>query len=144
MPRYDPERIQRLISSLREAVRHLKRLKTLDEKEFLKDIDKIASTKYHFVIAIESAIDICNHIIAQNGFRAPKDYADTFVVLGERGVFEEDFLKDLKNMARFRNRLIHLYWEVDNKQVYKILQTCLDDFGRFLQAIADYLKLEKD
>ena len=99
MPRYDPERIQRLISSLREAARHLKRLKTLDEEEFLKDIDKIASTKYHFVIAIESAIDICNHIIAQNGFRAPKDYADTFVVLGERGVFEEDFLNCLNVLS---------------------------------------------
>lgn len=39
------------------------------------------------VILIESSIDICNHIISQNDFRPPLDYADTFKVLAENGAF---------------------------------------------------------
>jgi uncharacterized protein YutE (UPF0331/DUF86 family) len=97
----------------------------------------------NFVIAIESAIDICNHIISQNGYRAPEDYTDTFQVLGEQDVFDKDFLRTLKDMARFRNRLIHLYWEVDDEQVYEILQSRLDDFKTFLDRTAAFLKLEK-
>ena len=140
MPLFNPDKIARLVSEMRKAINRLKSLGTLDKESFLNDPDKIGSAKYNFVIAIEPAIDICNHIISQNGYRAPEDYADTFQVLGEQGVFDKDFLKD---MARFRNRLIHLYWEVDDEQVYEILQSRLDDFKTFLDRIAAFLKLEK-
>lgn len=143
MPLFNPDKITRLVSEMRKAINRLKSLATLDKKSFLDDPDKIGSAKYHFVVAIESSIDICNHIISQNGYRAPEDYADTFQVLGEQGVYDKDFLKALKDMARFRNRLTHLYWEVDNDQVYEILQSRLIDFKTFLDRIAAFLKLEK-
>ena len=143
MPLFNPDKITRLVSEMRKAINRLKSLGTLDKESFLNDPDKIGSAKYNFVIAIESAIDICNHIISQNGYRAPEDYTDTFQVLGEQDVFDKDFLRALKDMARFRNRLIHLYWEVDDEQVYEILQSRLDDFKTFLDRIAAFLKLEK-
>lgn len=49
--------------------------------EWSGDPHKIASTKYHLILVIESAIDICNHVIAKNNFRVPEDYADTFKVM---------------------------------------------------------------
>lgn len=72
---------------MQEAVGHLKRLKECKKALFTSDPDKIGSTKYNFIIAIESAIDMCNHIISRNGHRAPEDYADAFVVLGEKRAF---------------------------------------------------------
>lgn len=143
MPLFNPDKIARLVSEMRKAISHLKSLGTIDKESFLNDPDKIGSAKYNFVIAIESSIDICNHIISQNSYRAPEDYADTFQVLGEHGAFDKDFVKDLKEMARFRNRLIHLYWEVDDEQVYEILQSRLEDFKTFMDRIAAFLKLEK-
>jgi uncharacterized protein YutE (UPF0331/DUF86 family) len=143
MPLFNPDKIARLVSEMRKAINRLKSLAALDKKSFLGDPDKIGSAKYHFVVAIESSIDICNHIISQNGYRAPEDYADTFEVLGEQGVFETEFLKVLKDMARFRNRLPHLYWEVDDDQVHEILQSRLIDFKTFLDRIAAFLRLEK-
>jgi len=143
MPRFNPDKIAKLVSEMRKAINRLKSLATLDKESFLNDPDKIGSAKYNFVMAIESAIDICNHIISQNGYRAPEDYADTFQVLGEQGIFDKDFLRTLKDMARFRNRLVHLYREVDDEQVFEILQSRLDDFKTFLGNIAVFLKLEK-
>ena len=69
---------------MRKAQGRLNSLQTLEKKEFLNYPDKTGSAKYHFILAIEAAIDICNHIISRNGFRAPEDYADTFQVLGEQ------------------------------------------------------------
>lgn len=143
MPRFNPDKIVKLISEMRKAVDRLRSLKTLDRELFLNDYDKIGSAKYNFIVAIESAIDICNHIISQNGYKAPEDYADTFHVLGEQGAFDKDFVKVLKDMARFRNRLIHLYWEVEDEQAYEILQSRLNDFKTFLDHIAVFLRLEK-
>lgn len=143
MPRYNPDRILRLISELRKGTARLKKLRELNKKEFINNDDKIGSTKYNFIMAIETAIDISNHIISQNGFRAPEDYADSFTVLGEQKIFKESFVKVLRDMAKFRNRLVHLYWEVDDNQVYEILQNSLDDFDKFLNGIAKYLHLDK-
>jgi uncharacterized protein YutE (UPF0331/DUF86 family) len=39
-------------------------------------------------------------------------------------------------MARFRNRLVHLYWQVDDALVYTYLQDSLADLGRYAAAIA--------
>jgi uncharacterized protein YutE (UPF0331/DUF86 family) len=36
--------------------------------------------------------------------------------MGEVGVFPEEFLKNLIDIAKFRNRLVHLYWTVDEKE----------------------------
>jgi uncharacterized protein YutE (UPF0331/DUF86 family) len=78
MPLFNPDKIASLVSEMRKAINRLKSLGSLDKESFLNDPDKIVSAKYNFVIAIESAIDICNHIISQNGYRVPEDYADTF------------------------------------------------------------------
>jgi len=82
---------------------------------------------------------MCNHVISRNGYRVPEDYADTFKVMEEVGAFPFDFSEELKNMAKFRNRLVHLYWEVDDSQVFEILQSKLGDFKRFLDSIAKFL-----
>lgn len=142
MPQFSPERIRKMVSSMRVAVRQLSDLSGLEEKNFLDDSHKIASAKYNFIIAIEAAIDMGNHIISQNGFRAPEDYADTFSVLGEYGVVSDEFAKELRKMARFRNRLVHIYWEVDDKQVYNIIRANIGDFKTFLNSISMFLGLD--
>ena len=114
MPQYDSDIMLRLVSELRKSVCRLQILSTLKQEEIVADPDKIASAKYHFIVAIESCIDMCNHLISRNSFRVPDDYADTFRVMAEEGVLENELLDDLVAMAKFRNRLVHLYWEVNN------------------------------
>ena len=141
MLQFNPDKISKLISEIRKALNRLKNLQSLTEEEFLSDPNKIDSAKYNFIVAIESVIDICNHLISKNALRSPKDYGDTFQVLEEHGILEEEFVADLKNMVKFRNRLVHLYWEVDDRQIYKILQENLDTFTNFLNKLADVLDL---
>lgn len=80
-----------------------------------------------------------NHIIARNGYRVPEDYGDTFTVMSEAGAIAKGFAQELRNMAKFRNRLVHLYWEVDNDQVYEILKSRLNDFKTFLDNLSEFL-----
>jgi uncharacterized protein YutE (UPF0331/DUF86 family) len=140
MPQYDSDIMLRLISELRKSVRRLQFLAGLKKEEIVADPDKIASVKYHFIVAIESCIDMCNHIISRNSFRVPDDYADTFRVMAEEGVLENEILDDLVAMAKFRNRLVHLYWEVNNDQLHSILTSRLSDFKMVLASISNYLK----
>jgi uncharacterized protein YutE (UPF0331/DUF86 family) len=139
MPVFDKDVVTRLISELRKSLGRLGALAQLDESAFIADPDKIGSAKYHFIIAIESAIDLCNHLIARNGYRAPEDYGDTFRVMAEAGGLPAAFAEDLAAMAKFRNRLVHLYWEIDDRQVHAIMQSRLGDLSRFLELTASFL-----
>lgn len=138
---FDEDTIRRLGSELVSALDRLRELAALPQDVFLADPHKIASAKYNFIVAIEAAVDMGSHLISKNRWRTPEDYADTFRVLGEKGVFEVPFVQELVKMARFRNRLVHLYWEVDDREVYRILTTRLDDLERFLKGIGEYIGL---
>lgn len=143
MLQFNPDKIARLISELRKSARNLQRLRSHEKRSFFSDPDKIGSAKYHFIVAIESAIDICSHIVSRNRFRIPEDYADTFRVIHENGGFDAQMVLTLREMTKFRNRLVHLYWEVDDEQIYDILQTRLGDFDRFLERISVFLGLDR-
>jgi uncharacterized protein YutE (UPF0331/DUF86 family) len=99
MPQFDPDKITKLVSELRTSVDRLRLLSKLSQNDFVSDPDKIGSAKYHFIVAIESCIDMSNHIIARNGYRVPEDYGDTFRVMAEAGAIEKEFAQELRNMA---------------------------------------------
>ncbi|HDR16028.1 MAG TPA: DUF86 domain-containing protein [Desulfobacteraceae bacterium] len=141
MPLYDQERLLRLIMEMRKSVSRLRSLSEMDIDGFIRDPDKVASAKYNFIVAIEACIDICSHIISRNGYRAPEDYGDTFAVMEEVGAIDPGFSSELIKMAKFRNRLVHIYWQVNDDQLHEILRTRLDDFKSFLSAIAVFLDL---
>ncbi len=138
---FDHERVKKLISSIRKSNNLLADIAKRDEKKFMEDVHIQSSAKYNFIASIEAVIDVSNHIISRNSLRAPEDYADTFAVLEENGIITEDFSNELKKMAKFRNRLVHLYWDIDEKELYSILTTKLDDIDTFLKNIGEHVNL---
>ena len=129
----DKAKLDQMLSNLRRYLDVLRGLAGVPRAEFLANPDKVGNAKYHLVIAIECCVDIANHIIASENYRFPNDNADSFGVLVEVGVLEPG-ARDA--MARFRNRLVHLYWDVDDQRVHVYLQEALNDITRFGEAIA--------
>lgn len=138
---YNPDKIRKITSEILGALGRLEDLKRLPEKEFLADPHKVGSAKYNLIVAIEGAVDLSNHVIAKNGFRTPEDYADTFRVMEEKGAFQPDFTGSLIQMARFRNRLVHIYWDIDDAELLRIIQTRLPDIRRFLKDFGNFIKM---
>jgi uncharacterized protein YutE (UPF0331/DUF86 family) len=136
----DPLRIRDLLGQINEARRRLEELGKLPLSDFLADYRNTESAKYLLIVVTEAAIDICNHIVARQGGRAPRDYADCFTVLVDLGVLISDLAQRLQAMARFRNLLVHLYGEVNNQRVYQVIQDDLGDLDKFQTAIIAWLK----
>lgn len=138
---YNPDKVRKLTSEVLAALERLEDLGRLPEAEFIADPHKVGSAKYSLIVAIEGAVDLCNHVIAKNGFRTPEDYADTFRVMEERGAFDAEFTASLIQMARFRNRLVHIYWDIDDAELYRIVKTRLGDVRRFLREYGAFVGL---
>jgi uncharacterized protein YutE (UPF0331/DUF86 family) len=133
------DKVEGILENLRGYVQKLNHLASLKRKEFLSDFTKIESAKHLFQVSVECCIDVSNHIIASERFRPPKTYAESFEILGEQGIIANESLPTLRQMVQFRNRLVHLYWEVDAEVIYDILQRNLEDFEIFTKQILKYL-----
>ncbi|HKN87206.1 MAG TPA: DUF86 domain-containing protein, partial [Nitrospiraceae bacterium] len=136
------DRLRELAGHLRSACRQLQEHASLGVDGFLSDTKTTNSAKYLFIVACEAALDICNHLAAKRGGRSPEDYADCMAILGELGILDPDLQTRMSRMARFRNLLVHLYWRVDDREVFRVMSEHLDDFDRYLRAIGQYLKAE--
>ena len=141
------ERIKEHLKLLNKFYLLLLESKNLSYKEFVDNPIYYGSTERFFHLAIESCLNIGNRLIALYQFTkpvtTPETYADIFKEMGRLGVVDHDFKQRLIKMAKFRNRLVHLYWEIDQDTVYRFLQNDLDDFKRFQQSVVDYLNKNK-
>jgi uncharacterized protein YutE (UPF0331/DUF86 family) len=108
----------------------------MSREAFLEDEDAQDIARSRLLTAMEAALNICYHITAKRLQRVPDDYAQCFLLLGEAGLIPSDLAERLSRMARFRNRLVHLYWDIDYGQVYGLITKDLDDLERFSREIA--------
>ncbi|MGB9498848.1 MAG: type VII toxin-antitoxin system HepT family RNase toxin [Dissulfuribacterales bacterium] len=129
------EKISRKFIQLEEYLSILAKISDTPGDVFVKDKILVGSAKYYLQVAIETGLDVANHIIAAERFRAPKDYADAFTVLEENNILEKMIGQKLRQMAKFRNRLVHLYGEIDDVFVYEFITNDIEDIKRFRKII---------
>lgn len=60
--------------------------------------------------------------------------------MGKNNILPYPFAEKLIPMVKFRNRLVHLYWEVSREEVFKIIQNNLKDIEDFAKHIATFLE----
>jgi len=130
------EKITDKFSRLDEFLSILQGMHGISLDAFLKDKIVIGSAKYYLQVSIECCLDIANHIISAERFRAPRDYADSFTVLEEQGLVTAEFGLKLRQMAKFRNRLVHLYGEIVDAYVHEFIRRDLQDFLSFKAVVA--------
>ena len=123
----DKAKLDQMLDNLRRYRATLRKLADVGRAAFLANPDKIGNAKYRFVIAIECCIDIANHIIASENLRFPNDNADSSVVLIENDWLPPNMREPLTGMARFRNRLVHLDWDIEDERLFQYLAENLDD-----------------
>lgn len=139
----DPETLASILGNLRGHLRKLAILAALPEATFIQDFTNVESAKHLLQVSVECCLDIAHHIVADEGYRTPTNYYDTFMVLHENGILPKTFMPTLRQMVSFRNRVVHLYWDVDDAMVYRILQENLSDFETYTRYILDFTAVEE-
>src|SRR5262245_38566642 len=109
------------------------------EAAFLENRERQYAVLHALQLAIEASVDIATHICAADTLGIPGSYAEAFDLIEKAGIVDAATGEDLKRMARFRNRIVHFYGEIDLRVVYRTLQDDLGDFDRYLTAIERYL-----
>jgi len=135
----DSERLRSKLDDIARSLTRLQRFQAMDREAFLADEDSQDIARSRLLTAIEAALNICYHVAARKLQRVPDEYAQCLLSLGQNGLLSPDLAQRLAAMARFRNRLVHFYWDVDFGQVYDIIAHDLEDLQAFTQAALGWL-----
>ena len=108
-------------------------------EEFSANPERYGSAERFLQLAIETLIDVGNHVIAELRLGTVEWYSDIPRLLHEAGYISAGMREDWTRMIGFRNVLVHDYLDGDRKLVYDVLQGRLGDFEAFRQVFAGLL-----
>ena len=136
------ERIKEHLKHLNRYYLHLRDIQKLPFSAFEENALYNAAAERFLQLMIESCLNIGNRLISVYQFqfpvKTPETYADIIRELHRIGAIDENLEQRLVQMTKFRNRLVHLYWELDKTEVYKIIQESLDDIKLFEKHGVDF------
>lgn len=133
----DETRVLRLLRSLTDDLSVL-RSEAEADSERRSDPLWLRGVKYSFVTAIESCVDVAQHLCASEGWGPPSDNGDAFALLGRHGVLAAPLSQRMRQAAGFRNVLVHEYVRVDDRIVVQRLQDP-SDLEHFARQVSDWL-----
>ena len=136
----DKHLVLRKISELEQYLIQIREFSDISISEYSTDWKVQRISERTLQIMIETCLDIAAHIISDEKYRTPENYADMFRVLHEHHILGKSLLVSLEKMAKFRNYVVHHYDKIDPHIVVDILHRNLGDFEKFRTSIISYLK----
>ncbi len=131
--------VQRLLNNIEGYVQQLRDADDIDYRKFTADIRAQRFVERTLQIAVEAVLDTAHHIIGDEGYREPENYADALAVLAEQHVISPETAAAARLMAKFRNKVVHYYEKIDPQQVFIIFRDHLGDFDSFITDIRRWL-----
>lgn len=135
----NPDTVTALLTIIHNNQAKLAILGAYPHEEFEQDFTRVESAKHLLQVSIQACLDLAHHIIADAGFRPPQDSYDAFVILNEESIVPTEFLPTLRRMVSFRNRIVHLYWDVDVGSLPEILTQRQQDLDIYPHYVLHYL-----
>ena len=134
----DREVINNKLIDLEEYINDLSEYENLELNKYNNDklLRRYLERTLH--LAIESILDIGNHIISDERFRNPNTNSEIIEILAENEIIKENEEKYIK-MAKFRNIIVHDYAEVDGEIVVNIINNELDDLKKIFNWYKEYI-----
>lgn len=86
-------------------------------------------------MAIQATLDVASHIVSDRRLGEPRTNRELFDLLQRDGWIGDELTAALRNMAGFRNVLVHGYDDVDLRVVHDVLDTHLADLTAFVGAV---------
>jgi len=134
------EKLKNRINEIKENSEKIKKYSSIPDNEFWQDERNLLAIKHLLLQSIEACGSICSHVLAKKFFKSPSSFSDCFENLYNSKVIDKELSNRLRQMARFRNILVHRYWEIDDQKILEYSRNNLQDFDLFLKTIIHFLK----
>ncbi len=122
-------------SWIRRMLEELGALPCATLEDFLSDRRTAAAAESYLRRGLEALLDLGRHLLAKGFARAVVEYKEIALELREKGVLDESEAAILREMAGYRNRMVHFYDEIGKEELYHLCTERAADIERVLDAI---------
>ncbi|HEX6976371.1 MAG TPA: DUF86 domain-containing protein [Vicinamibacterales bacterium] len=129
----DPALVAKKLALIESCISDLQRLARPDV--LTSDVREQRFVEHTLQIAIQAALDVASHIVSDRRLGEPRTNRELFDLLQRDGWLTPTLTATLRNMAGFRNVLVHGYDDVDLGVVKDVLDHHLGDLAAFAAAI---------
>ena len=129
----DPALVAKKLALIETCVQQLR---SLARPQALRtDVREQRFIEHTLQIAIQSALDVASHIVSDDRLGEPETNRELFDLLVKAGALSPSLASTLRDMAGFRNVIVHGYQDVDLGVVEDVLRNHLDDLLAFVAAV---------
>ncbi len=129
----DPDLLAKQLSYIETCVSEIRGLS--HPERIATDLREERFVVHTLQIAIQASLDVGAHIVADQRLGEPGSYREIFDLLVKHGWLPVPLAVPLRNMAGFRNIVIHGYEAVDLEIVKQIVEVHLEDLLTFVAEI---------
>lgn len=91
---------------------------------------------FYLFLAIQEAIDMAAHWLADEGWTPPDDVGSTFDVLSAHFAIDRALADEMRAIVRVRNRIAHGYTSVEHDRIHGEAPAGIATLRRFFAAVA--------
>lgn len=110
-----------------------------DENVFTQDSRNVAAAESYLRRSLEALLDLGRHILAKGFGLTVSEYKEISQGLLQVGVLTKDEAHLMRDMAGYRNRLVHFYNEVSSIELYEICARRASDVAHLATRLAQWV-----
>lgn len=129
----DAALVAKRLAFIESRIAELRRLSRPAEIE--RDLRELRFAEHTLQIAIQAALDVASHVVSDGRLGEPQTNRELFDLLAAHGWIPADLAARLRDMAGFRNVLVHGYAEVDPAIVRDVVEHHLGDLEAFVSTV---------
>ena len=125
------------IEKIHQYLSRIKPTRKIVYKAFAGNQDLQDIVEYNLFQIINHLIDMCHHVVVDEGYGFPESAHEAADLLVQRKVLAPKYGDKLKKMIGFRNVIGHDYLDIDKKIVYEIWTKRLKDIEKIVHEMAN-------
>jgi uncharacterized protein YutE (UPF0331/DUF86 family) len=128
------------LQSIQRCARRAREEFAADPKGFDTNFTRQDAAILNVLRACEQTIDLVNHVIKSEKLGIPTSSSESFDLLREAAIIEQELSEKLQRMVGFRNTVVHHYQRLDVAIVRSVISSGLDDLLLFSDRIREHLQ----
>jgi uncharacterized protein YutE (UPF0331/DUF86 family) len=131
------KRVEQNISAILSNVKKLDTFLKYEKEEFLSSNLFLDRSKYFLVVAIDSSVWICKHILRKIGEKAD---SNCFITLYEKNIIDKETADYLDELYKLREKLANPTESIEPEKIYYLTKNAKEYFKKFVNSVVKAIK----